>query len=580
MPNTEKPGERWVNRYTGLNKAITETTAIAVADVGERQKTLKHQQHITQIVKDISEFFLKEFFPLLFRSTTEAVIARIKNTERGWVEKVGLKAWATIAEPDREKIDRLKWKMLYRIPQTVWHFRAIRAYNTTYGRGESDFDLEDEMQALSYELTQIAACEQLLSALEETGASLFKQFVDGYAEPPLNQENDEPRYTRNYVLRTLIEHISTDLNLLQAAIQQRRRNKKGLAGEQASTLNRATAVALHALNPAVKAGLLPSIPIVTHLDKDFAIRLVPYTNVLLISVAYATMTVQGRSTSTDYLAIAHEVGHYLYWHGHNGTLALQEHVQEALDAPLPQWQAQWLEELFADVYACLVAGPIVVRDFQDRLSDNVPVHAERGNAAHPFPRLRPFILTRILRQIVAGESGHRAFYRVGLLDGLDGVWEERLAGLGVQWGTDGCVEVVEGELGYCFPAGQTLTRPQILQALDPLIANIIASLQSGTTAAQTGSPWIFRWGMKPLADLKELDNSFRRYSFKMDAEHINEPLPTTAKTFLQRLQDAEGKRINDAGFNISDPSFVRRLLFEGWVSKGPETGHIGGDLFG
>ncbi|NJN55367.1 MAG: hypothetical protein HC804_11780 [Anaerolineae bacterium] len=66
----------------------------------------------------------------------------------------------------------------------------------------------------------------------------------------------------------------------------------------------------------------------------------------------------------------------------------------------------WLEEIFADVYGCLVAGPVMAYDFQELSLDNKDFNEDDGE--HPLAAIRPFIYTQVLRTL---EQDNAGFYQ-------------------------------------------------------------------------------------------------------------------------------------------------------------------------
>ena len=60
---------------------------------------------------------------------------------------------------------------------------------------------------------------------------------------------------------------------------------------------------------------------------------------------------------------------------------------------------QWQEEIFADIYGCLVAGPAIAKSFQDLLFDNYTLTESDG--VHPIPLIRPYIYAKVLETILS-----------------------------------------------------------------------------------------------------------------------------------------------------------------------------------
>ena len=63
----------------------------------------------------------------------------------------------------------------------------------------------------------------------------------------------------------------------------------------------------------------------------------------------------------------------------------------------------WLEEIFADVYGCLVAGPVMDIDFQDLQLNRSMGEFTEDDGEHPIPILRPEVYRLTLEKILHGE---------------------------------------------------------------------------------------------------------------------------------------------------------------------------------
>jgi hypothetical protein len=111
--------------------------------------------------------------------------------------------------------------------------------------------------------------------------------------------------------------------------------------------------------------------------------------VAVVGVPFTCIT-----TPRDYLATPHEIGHYVYHHGEGIKFKLHN-----LLPVMPEWGAGWLEEIFADVYGCLVAGPVIGLDFQDLLVDNDLARFVSSDGEHPIDAVRPYIYIKVLKEM-------------------------------------------------------------------------------------------------------------------------------------------------------------------------------------
>ena len=337
-----------------------------------------------------------------------------------------------------------------------------------------DQELEEPFR-FEYEQQQRETCRHLLE--------LLMQFIEDTAAFLERSGDNIGDYSSRYVWRQLLNEASTDLRIIQAAVQQRT-PVEDRPNFQAQNLFMADIISEHALGQAVENRFLHQTPIITYLKEDISIRPVPYAEVMLISIAYATMLepvtsdeaeVSFRKVSRDLLAIPHEVGHHLYWKGHmpGKKRSVYKQLQKRLKkAKIREWdwRRNWLEEIFADAYGLLVAGPVMALSFQDLLTDNPPAQFREDTGDHPISALRPFIQTRILNAI--GDTNGKPLYEWAPIL-LDEQWQELLC--------DNFSQELAGadplEVNYNLHG---VTKPmkgrQILKALDKVIRIVLKTL--------------------------------------------------------------------------------------------------------
>jgi hypothetical protein len=397
---------------------------------------------------------------------------------------------------------------------------------------ESELDVE-RAESDRFEQGQLAECLQALRALGDFARAAFEFFHDGAVQLP-------DAYPSHYVYRTLLNQVAIDLNLLQKAIFQRRAAVGGGRTEQAMTLRLADSLALNAFSPALEHGFVGDSTVVTHLARDFDIRQVPYYDVALIGIPYTTYEVQGKPT-LDYLAIPHEVGHFLFERGRNPKdgAALEKTLPTNIGRRKGVWRLNWLEELFADAYGCLVAGPVAALSFQSFLKESRATDLRKDDGEHPIPILRPLIQTMMLRKIPDAQAKPVYAVAPGLLD------EAWLQGFGTS-AFSGTYKL-QG-------LGPELTGQEILDALEDDIDAIFEAL-AGLTPIDPSAVWT--GDLQEGVQLYELERQFadRRYPVEEQGYY----------RFKARL----------AGFRAQSPQvedLVRLVLFEDW-----ETEHGLGD---
>jgi hypothetical protein len=198
-------------------------------------------------------------------------------------------------------------------------------------------------------------------------------------------------------------------------------------------LKRADKLAWSALKPAVddpNLNLHKDTTVMTYFQKGAFIRVIPYAPVALLAIPFTATEVP-----RDFLALPHEVGHYVY---RNARIDEDQAIPQVLGKnridedqtipqvlgkklielaePSPRWARRWKEEIFADVYGCLIGGPVTGLSFQDLSlqSSRTPVVLTPGeypygkftedDGVHPASVARPYVYTRVLGLIGFGKS--------------------------------------------------------------------------------------------------------------------------------------------------------------------------------
>ena len=269
---------------------------------------------------------------------------------------------------------------------------------------------QDRWQALAGQLGQMSTAYSQsstsvglsLHALTESllafGEDQFKFFWNGFNAERLLPSMGLPR---KHVLRATLDQVAFDMAIIQRINTQRNQPALLPAQEVADKL------AQKALNVAVDGELLPKCSVLTYFNKSANIRLIPYAPMALIGIPFSAATV-----TKDFLAIPHEVGHYVYHH----APGLAAHLHACI--PLyPDWINRWLEEVFADVFAAYVAGPVCGLSLQEILADNSQARFIADDGAHPPDAIRPFGFSEALRHL-GGKQ---------VADDLDTLWQDRLA---------------------------------------------------------------------------------------------------------------------------------------------------------
>lgn len=290
-----------------------------------------------------------------------------------------------------------------------------------------------------------ATIKPLLKRLQNFGGQAFRFFQAGLEgkriqlQPP--SLTDSPTGVTPESAATLIlQQLSNDMAILLRVFDQRivanlkRRGAGAPAVEElmvAETLAVADGLARSARQMFVDY-LDKRTTALTYLHPVANVRLLPYAPVALIGVPitairYATLH-KGENQwkvnpSRDFLAIPHEFAHYLYWYGKHlptGRSLRAELTQRLHKLQISQQVMNWVEEIFADVVGCLIAGPVVARSIQDVILAD-PLHQfYSDNGTHPVNAIRPLIYTKTLALM-----GH---YQKSAAE-LEAVWRDILRNL-------------------------------------------------------------------------------------------------------------------------------------------------------
>jgi hypothetical protein len=125
---------------------------------------------------------------------------------------------------------------------------------------------------------------------------------------------------------------------------------------------------------------------------------IPNLPVHVIDLPYAET-----ACAWNLLSLTHEVAHGLVgdWGMDCGNIVLDLKKAEAAGLPMARRErwALWAEEIFADCFAVLLAGPPFVRECMDLYMALEPGDPKKGGGAHPPPYLRIPLLCAFLRTL-------------------------------------------------------------------------------------------------------------------------------------------------------------------------------------
>lgn len=266
-------------------------------------------------------------------------------------------------------------------------------------------------------ISRSSTIRYLLKNLRFFGRDHFNYFYRGFktGSPKLNYkivfEEMEYDYPKEAVLRAIIDQISFDLELINRVLNQRTIKKGARPQNERSkyefkwhnTLKKADLLGQLALMPAIDANLIDeNVTVITYFQKATTVRIIPYAKVAIIGLPFTAVDIP-----QDLLAIPHEVAHYIFRHGtlKDGKSVSYELKQKNKSRNL--YLQNWLEEMFADIYGCLVAGPVIALDFQDlQLDDPLEEFFDANkDKEDPVPIVRPDIYNKILALRTNSKAG-------------------------------------------------------------------------------------------------------------------------------------------------------------------------------
>jgi hypothetical protein len=413
------------------------------------------------------------------------------------------------------------------------------------GESENERSIAD---ALDHEAGVISATGLALKNLNKFSKSSLNYFLNGFYKTPrcLERAKDFPA---PMVLNTLVTEISRDLEIFQRSIQQRKLIA-GKVSKQLLLLSVGDRVAAAALQPAFDAKFLKRGVVTTHLGDDFEIRLIPYSEMLMIEMPFTTGTVLAEKTSRlfpnhEHLALLHEVGHHVY---HFGIVPGKQFTfesfltQELFNQGITGGLANWLEEIFADSYGLMVGGPVMALAYQERLSQESPDALSQDSGDHPISILRPLIQTQVLRLIMdTGGAGSELYQNSP--DALDANWLKFLQN-----------KDPRKEIFHPQGVSQPVSGAVIVQGLVPIIRKILDSLENLRSFASSSA-----WSKDLVAGqgLSSLDDQFQQVGF---LKSVKIPEFST----IDGTEDLIAKFIPKSGHSLTPSQWMPLFSFAGW----------------
>jgi len=247
--------------------------------------------------------------------------------------------------------------------------------------------------------------------------------------------NEYSEYLENLIQEINLEEADTTESRLRDRFQQSFNDSWAPLGQVATQrlvplyrehLNAATDVAHDYLK---QIGLQLDGALV-YFNKVTSIRYYPYSRIAFLGIPYA-QTLQGIG---DWMAIPHELGHYLYWNyssltdsnnepegslsrvrdnqqtikgdAQNAIQSLYARSKTARDDAIEHTILQWTEEIFCDVVGTYLAGQHFVESLGDLIRARAGNHGDLllNDGEHPPHCLRPYIREIAQRLITNNEE--------------------------------------------------------------------------------------------------------------------------------------------------------------------------------
>jgi hypothetical protein len=252
-----------------------------------------------------------------------------------------------------------------------------------------------------------------------------------------------------------------------------------------TTLDLADRLAADAILPAARCGLVAPTVMLTYFQKSPTIRLMPYVPLAVIGIDFSAI-----GDTHRLLAIAHETGHHVYRQiTVNYAASLDEQIAEMAAAAVtpdlwPAWLLAWEEEIFADIYAALVAGPAAALALHELILTGPAAALTEDDGDHPLDALRPQILHTTLRVLAERGAATLRPERLATADALDARWQESLAARGAPDSFTPAGSETPVALAAAGQQLRALVEEMLGGALAPLVAD--AGLTPWSSGAEAG----------------------------------------------------------------------------------------------
>lgn len=451
------------------------------------------------------------------------------------------------------------------------------------GRQQMDYLAQLERQYQVSPVPQVAdTLYSLVRCLKEFARQQIEFFLGGFRQGVLEPCSQFPPET---VLFATLAQIGFDISVIEQVAEQRMRAYQLAQTHPDDPFVRALAVGDHlayaALKLANEAKLLRQpVTVLTYYQKSAFVRVIPYAPLALVGIPHSCMGV-----SRDFLAIPHEIGHYLYRHGRftreNDTPIEGQLPVAVLPGSTNSWVKTWFEEIFADVFGALVAGPVLGMSFQDLQMTHNTEGFYTDDGDHPVPVLRPHIYTNVVREKYPEWAAR-----------LHDSWNTKLAVRAIARSADSTGSF-KRKNGHPFAVAEAITieltgnRLTSDKPLDTAIASITQELLRKMEPASWPPNLSIPTANEAAPDLyARFDDFVANISvlsvpeMKLDGQNVKVGGEATGfvvgeTRFLNRIDNTR-KSLSPGRAVIPCPEWLRVLSAAGWANKGPDCEGTGG----
>jgi hypothetical protein len=443
-----------------------------------------------------------------------------------------------------------------------------RRFNSLNGRISA---LRTMIATNSDKIDRYALFAKLADCLQQFAKAQFDFFADGFQDDTL-QHSEE--YPPDHVLAVTLQQISYDLEAIQWALEQR------LNGDERT--NEALEIGDRLAREALALGQanfsnLGQVAVVTYFQKFAEIRVIPYASVALIGLPITCIPDNdGDRVARDFLATPHEIGHYVYWHAKiDNDKPLYQHLIDEAAAREVTVAREWLEEIFADVYGCLVAGPVIAQSFQDLQMRVRQKNFYKDDGEHPTPYIRPDIYTKVLHEKI----------NAGWAEAVHERWKD----LRAKRDKDNPPQLTRKVSGQKKQPADliTLTNEQGDIQIDPDAnkpVDIMIRLVLETLGTIITDNWWWQYASLTGPPSGSSDLFYSAFRSHLESVLNLPPLSNDVGCLPDNGQPSLQNKWHDDDWSppvaetptVAQPGWVKVLRAGGWATKGPQTNPVGG----